>query len=113
MKQKDEEYSDQSKLMKTALVEKAMADSEQRNIQKQLDLSERRADERQEELDRLYLENDRYKDEMNKINNNFDLEGFQKNLHALEAFDAWAKDAVKMQKNICKQTEIVFGCGIC
>ena len=48
------------------------------------------AEEKLIEIDKLYYENDRYRNNLEEMRSKFDMEQYEKDKTTLEAFDVWS-----------------------
>ncbi len=65
------------------------------------------------EMDRLYRENDKYKEDLSSIALKYDLDSIEKNAKCLEASLEWSLAIVTIMPELNKKVESMFSCGIC
>ena len=66
-----------------------------------------------QEMDKLYKDNDRYKEELSSIVLKFDIETFERQGKCIEAFVEWAMNAIGLMADARKMVEHHFSCGMC
>ena len=66
-----------------------------------------------EELDRLYKENDKYRESLSTISLKYDFEQFDKTTKFIDYLMDWASRAVEVLPELIKQIDSHYSCGIC
>ena len=73
----------------------------------------RQNEEKLQEMDRLYRENDKYKEDLSSISLKYDLDTIDRQGKCLEAAIDWALNTVQLMPEVNKRVENMFSCGIC
>lgn len=64
-------------------------------------------------MDRLYKQNDKYKEDLSGISLKYDFDSFDRQTKCVEAFIEWCTNIIQLMGDINKQVEQQFSCGIC
>lgn len=90
-----------------------MANQRVAYIEKQLIRQKQQNEERMAELDRLYKENDKYKESLSTISLKYDFEHYDKTMKFTEYLLDWATRTVEVLPELSKKIEANYSCGIC
>ena len=66
-----------------------------------------------DEIDKLYYENDKLRNNLEDMRSKFDVEQCEKDKVMLEAFDAWSNTAIQVMGDVSRNIENYYSCNLC